>query len=107
VTSEDTAAFDRHLDATAPAVAEIARALRLAVLAGLPDAVGTFDRGDGLLDLGPSAWLRALPRAGHGGGAALGRRDIDERMTTSTLPIAPNRRRAAMMSGTGPDDDCG
>jgi hypothetical protein len=58
VTSEDAIAFDRHLDATAPAVAEIARALRLAVLAGLPDAIETFDRSDGLLAIGRGRSLR-------------------------------------------------
>jgi hypothetical protein len=58
VTSEDAIAFDRHLEATAPAVAEIARSLRLAVLAGLPDAVETFDRGDGLLAIGRGRSLR-------------------------------------------------
>jgi hypothetical protein len=58
VTSEDAVAFDRHLEATAPAVAEIARALRLAVLAGLPDALETFDRADGLLAIGRGRSLR-------------------------------------------------
>lgn len=58
MTSEDAIAFDRHLEATAPAVAEIARALRLSVLAGLPDAVETFDRADGLLAIGRGRSLR-------------------------------------------------
>jgi len=58
VTSEDAIAFDRYLEATAPAVAEIARALRLAVLAGLPDAIETFDRSDGLLAIGRGRSLR-------------------------------------------------
>ncbi|HEY8819505.1 MAG TPA: hypothetical protein VIM25_11900 [Candidatus Limnocylindrales bacterium] len=49
MTSDDALAFDRHLDASAPALAEIARALRLTVLEGFPDAVETFDPGDGLL----------------------------------------------------------
>ena len=52
------AAFDRHLDATAPAVADIARALRLTVLAGFPGAVETFDRGDGLLAIGFGTSMR-------------------------------------------------
>ena len=49
--SEEGLAFDRHLDATASAVADIARALRMTVLEGFPNAVETFDRGDGLLAL--------------------------------------------------------
>jgi len=56
--SEDAAAFDRHLDATAPAVAEIARALRLTVLEGFPGAVETFDRADGLLAFGTGGSMR-------------------------------------------------
>jgi len=58
VTSDDALAFDRHLDATAPAVAGIARALRLAVLRGFPGSVETFDRGDGLLAIGRGRSLR-------------------------------------------------
>jgi hypothetical protein len=58
--SEDALAFDRHLDATAPAVADIARALRLAVLDGFPDAVETFDPGDGLLAIGTRRSMRDL-----------------------------------------------
>jgi len=58
VTSADAVAFDRHLEETAPAVAEIARALRLAVLAGLPDAVETFDPSDGLLAIGRGRSMR-------------------------------------------------
>ena len=58
MTSDDAPASDRHLDATAPDVAEIARALRLAVLRGFPDAVETFDRGDGLLAIGRGRSLR-------------------------------------------------
>jgi hypothetical protein len=58
MTSEDAIAFDRHLGATAPAVADIARALRLAVLAGFPEAVETFDRGDGLLAFGTGRSMR-------------------------------------------------
>lgn len=58
MTSDDALAFDRHLDATAPAVAEIARALRLTVLEGFPDAVETFDPGDGLLAFGAGRSMR-------------------------------------------------
>jgi hypothetical protein len=58
VTSDDALAFDRHLDATAPAVADIARALRLTVLEGFPDAVETFDRADGLLAIGTGRSMR-------------------------------------------------
>ena len=60
MTSDDTLAFDRHLDETAPAVADIARALRLTVLDGFPDAVETFDPGDGLLALGTKRSMRDL-----------------------------------------------
>jgi hypothetical protein len=56
--SEDAIAFDRHLDATAPAVADIARALRLTVLAAFPDAVETFDQADGLLAIGRGRSMR-------------------------------------------------
>lgn len=56
--SEEAAAFSRHLDATAPAVADIARALRLTVLAGFPEGVETFDRGDGLLAFGTGPSMR-------------------------------------------------
>ena len=58
MTSEDALAFDRHLDATAPAVAESARALRLTVLEGFPDAVETFDAADGLLAIGTGRSMR-------------------------------------------------
>ncbi len=58
--SEDALAFGRHLDATAPAVADIARALRLAVIDGFPDAVETFDAGDGLLAIGTRRSMRDL-----------------------------------------------
>jgi len=58
VTSDDALAFDRHLDATAPAVAEIARALRLTILEGFPDAVETFDPADGLLAIGTGRSMR-------------------------------------------------
>jgi hypothetical protein len=56
--STEAAAFDRHLDATAPALADIARALRLAVLTGFPSAVETFDPGDGLLAFGTGRSMR-------------------------------------------------
>ena len=46
------AAFDRHLDATAPALADIARAVRATVLELFPDGVETFDAADGLLAIG-------------------------------------------------------
>ena len=58
VTSDDALAFDRHLDATAPAVADIARALRLTVLEGFPGAVETFDPADGLLAIGTGRSMR-------------------------------------------------
>ena len=58
MTSDDALAFDRHLDATAPAVADIARALRLTVLEGFPDAVETFDPADGLLAIGTGRSMR-------------------------------------------------
>ena len=56
--SDDALAFDRHLAATAPDVAEIARALRQTVLAGFPDAVETFDPADGLLAIGTGRSMR-------------------------------------------------
>jgi Domain of unknown function (DU1801) len=58
MTSEAALAFDRHLDETAPSVADIARALRDTVLEGFPDAVETFDRGDGLLAIGTGTSMR-------------------------------------------------
>jgi hypothetical protein len=58
--SEAALAFDRHLDATAAAVADIARALRLTVLEGFPGAVETFDRADGLLAIGSGTSMRAF-----------------------------------------------
>jgi hypothetical protein len=58
MTSEDALAFDRHLDETASAVAEIARALRLTVLEGFPGAIETFDRADGLLAFGIGRSIR-------------------------------------------------
>ena len=60
MSSDDALAFDRHLDATAPAVADIARALRLTVLEAFPDAVETFDPADGLLAIGTGRSMRAF-----------------------------------------------
>jgi hypothetical protein len=58
VTSDDALAFDRHLDETSPAVADVARTLRLTVLEAFPDAVETFDRADGLLAIGTGRSMR-------------------------------------------------
>ena len=58
--SEDALAFDRHLDSTAPAVAEIARAVRLTVLDALPGAIEWFDPGNGLLAIGTRRAMRDL-----------------------------------------------
>jgi hypothetical protein len=58
--SEDALAFDRHLDATAPAVADIARALRTTVLEGFPGAIEWFDPGNGLLAIGSKRAMRDL-----------------------------------------------
>jgi len=63
VTSPDAdaaEAFDRHLDATAPGVADIARALRRTVLGLCPDAIEWFDPGDGLLAIGARRAMRDL-----------------------------------------------
>jgi hypothetical protein len=60
VNSDDALAFDRHLDATAPAVADIARTLRLTVLEAFPDGVETFDAADGLLAIGTGRSMRAF-----------------------------------------------
>jgi hypothetical protein len=70
VTSEDALAFDRQLDAAAPVVAESARALRLTVLEGFPDAVETFDAADGLLAIGTGRSMRdfvfaIIPHSAH------------------------------------------
>ena len=56
--SADALAFDRHLDVTAPVVADIARALRRTVLEGFPDAVEVFDAGDGILVIGTGRSMR-------------------------------------------------
>ena len=58
MSSDEALAFDRHLDASAPVVAETARALRLVVLEGFPDAVETFDPADGLLAIGTGRSMR-------------------------------------------------
>jgi hypothetical protein len=60
VSSDDALAFDRHLDASARAVADIARALRLTVLEAFPDAVETFDPADGLLAIGTGRSMRTF-----------------------------------------------
>ena len=57
-TPSDALDFDRHLAATAPAVADVARALRLSVLEGFPEAIETFDRADGLLAFGTGGSMR-------------------------------------------------
>jgi len=58
--SDDAAAFDRHLDATAPYVADIARQLRRTVLDGYPGAIEWFDPGNGLLAIGSKRSMRDL-----------------------------------------------
>ena len=57
-TSADAVAFDRHLDGTAPAVADIARALRRTVIDGFPGAIELFDAADGLLAIGTGRSMR-------------------------------------------------
>ena len=58
MSSDDAVAFDRYLEASAPAVAETARALRLVVLEGFADGVETFDPADGLLAVGTGRSMR-------------------------------------------------
>jgi hypothetical protein len=58
--SEDAIAFDRHLDATAPAVADIARAVRVTVIDAFPGAIEWFDPGNGLLAIGSKRAMRDL-----------------------------------------------
>jgi len=58
--SEDAIAFDRHLDATAPAVADVARTLRATVLAEFPGAIEWFDPGNGLLAIGAERAMKSL-----------------------------------------------
>ncbi len=60
MSSDDAVAFDRYLEASAPAVAETARALRLVVLEGFPDGVETFDSADGLLAIGTGRSMRGF-----------------------------------------------
>jgi hypothetical protein len=56
--SADAVAFEAHLDATAPAVAQIARELRRTVLDGFPGASEAFDAGDGILVIGTGRSMR-------------------------------------------------
>ena len=68
--SEAARAFDRFLDADAPAVADIARALRLSVLAVAPDVVESFDPADRLLAFGVGSklrdfWFAIIPHTAH------------------------------------------
>ncbi len=58
--SEDAVTFDRFLGGSTPEVAEIARALRLAVLEAFPDAVEWFDPSDGVLGFGSGRTIRDL-----------------------------------------------
>ena len=58
--SEDAVAFDRHLDATTPDVADIARALRDTVLSAFPGAIEWFDPGNGLLAIGAERAMKSL-----------------------------------------------
>jgi len=58
--SEDAVAFDRHLDATAAGVADIARTLRETVLEIYPGAIEWFDPGNGLLAIGSERRMKAL-----------------------------------------------
>ena len=58
MSSDDALAFDRYLEASAPVVAETARALRLVVREGFPDGVETFDPADGLLAFGIGRSMR-------------------------------------------------
>jgi hypothetical protein len=58
--SGDSIAFDRFLEGSAPEIAEVARALRVAVLAALPGAVEWFDPGNGLLAIGTKRAMRDL-----------------------------------------------
>jgi len=56
----DAAAFDRFLDGVEPGVAEVAGALRIAVLDGLPGAIEWFDPGNRLLAIGTQRSMRDL-----------------------------------------------
>lgn len=68
--SEASLAFDRFLDDSAPAVAEVARALRLTVSAEAPDLIEIFDTADGLLAFGLGSsrrafWFAIIPHRSH------------------------------------------
>ena len=68
--SDAAVAFDRFLDSDAPAVADIARALRTTVLATMPDAIETFDAPDRLLAFGIGTgrrdfWFAIIPHTAH------------------------------------------
>ncbi len=68
--SEASLAFDGFLDASPPAIAEVARALRLTVCAGAPDLIETFDAADGLLAFGTGSsrrafWFAIVPHTAH------------------------------------------
>ena len=70
VESADGLAFDRFLTEERPAVADVARALRVTVLAGIPGAVETFDPADGLLAIGLGRSMRdfrfaIIPHSSH------------------------------------------
>ena len=56
--SDAAVAFDHFLDIDAPAVADIARALRTTVLDSMPDAIESFDAPDRLLAFGVGAGRR-------------------------------------------------
>jgi hypothetical protein len=58
--TDDAAAFDAFLAGSTPEVAAVARAVRLAVLARLPDAIEWFDPGNGLLGIGATRTMRGL-----------------------------------------------
>jgi hypothetical protein len=57
---EDAAAFERFLTSSRPAVADVALAVRRAVLERLPGAVEWFDPGNKLLALGTKRSMRDL-----------------------------------------------
>jgi hypothetical protein len=58
--SGDAAAFEQFLEAPTATIATVASALRLAVLAALPDATEWFDPGNGLLAIGTHRSMRDL-----------------------------------------------
>lgn len=68
--SEAALAFDRFLDADAPAVADIALAMRTTVLEAMPDAIESFDAPDRLLAFGVGSklrdfWFAIIPHTAH------------------------------------------